>query len=497
MKAIKTEWKLAFLATWIGGLLAHAYRFFNFLPTADTMRGLYGPGATYRSGRWFLEWTSKLSTNYELTWVNATLSLLYISIAVIMIVELLKMKNKYSIILTALLIVTFPTITSTFAYMFTADSYMMAFMMAVAGIYFTDQYKFGFIPGMICVCLSMSTYQAYLSVSLVLVLIICIKSVLLDDKNFLQTLQARYKQLVTLVGGAIGNKLLTTIINSYVGVTLSSYQGINDVHLLTIEDSIKAVGTSWNSFKLFFMIGDYADRSIYSRLNQLVLLTVIGFSIYFAFKKKVYKRPIALCCIVIAYLCYPMLSYIIRFVSVKVEYHTLMVMSLCLIYVFLLLLTEYFSGVNIFERILQITTTIILCGVCYVNILNANYSYYQMNLSYEKSYAIALDILSRVEEIEEFDGTQEIAICGSYDATTYTMDPVIPEMAGVSNDTVFASQQHYLTMWKYCMGRMYIGAESEKIEKLCQTSEWSKMNSYPYAGCVELIDDVVVIKLSE
>ncbi len=29
----KKQWKITFLATWIGGMLAHAYRFFNFLPS--------------------------------------------------------------------------------------------------------------------------------------------------------------------------------------------------------------------------------------------------------------------------------------------------------------------------------------------------------------------------------------------------------------------------------------------------------------------------------
>lgn len=44
---IKAEWKLGFLATWVFGLLAHAYRFFNFLPTWDSMYNFTGTGATF------------------------------------------------------------------------------------------------------------------------------------------------------------------------------------------------------------------------------------------------------------------------------------------------------------------------------------------------------------------------------------------------------------------------------------------------------------------
>lgn len=494
---IKDEWKLAVIATWIGGLLAHAYRFFNFLPTGDTMHSFFGTGATYRSGRWFLDWASRVSTHYELTWVNAALSLMYVSIAAVMVIELLEIKDKMSIILVAVLIVTFPTVTSTFAYMFTADGYMMAFMLAVVGIYLTEKLKWGLIPGMLCVCLSMSAYQAYLSVSLVLVAIICIKRILLDGMTFVQAFQAEYKQAITLVGGAVLNKVLTNVINAHIGMALTSYQGINDVHMLTIEDNLKAISTSWDGFKLFFLIGEWADASLYSRLNQLTFILLLAFTVYFVIKKQVYKRPFALCCVIVAYLCMPMLVYVIRFVSVKVVYHALMVMSLSLIYVFVVLLIEYFDETSRLERTFKLITVIVLCGICYVNILSANYSYYQMNLSYEKSYAIALDVLSRVEGLATFDGTQKIAICGNYDASTAIIVQETPEMVGVSNDTVLASQEHYLAMWEYCMGRVYTGASPEETDEVQMTEIYNAMNTYPYAGCVEMIDDVVVVKLSE
>ena len=109
---IKKQWKITFLATWIGGMLAHAYRFFNFLPS---------------SGRCFLEFFSKISSKYDMPWVNGALSLLYISLASILLVELFELQESTSCVLLALLIVSFPTVTASFAFMFTADGYMMAF----------------------------------------------------------------------------------------------------------------------------------------------------------------------------------------------------------------------------------------------------------------------------------------------------------------------------------------------------------------------------------
>lgn len=147
---IKREWKTAVLATWIIGLFAHAYRFFNFLMTWDSLYNIYGAGDTYGLGRWFLPWAGLLSSTFDMPWVNGALSLFFISAAVVLLVELFEMKNGFLISLCAGVIVTFPTVMSTFAYMYTADCYMLAFLMAVAAVFVTCRVKkYGMFLGML------------------------------------------------------------------------------------------------------------------------------------------------------------------------------------------------------------------------------------------------------------------------------------------------------------------------------------------------------------
>ena len=43
---LSAEQKTAFFTAWIVGLFAYAYRFFNFLPTWDSMYGFESIGAT-------------------------------------------------------------------------------------------------------------------------------------------------------------------------------------------------------------------------------------------------------------------------------------------------------------------------------------------------------------------------------------------------------------------------------------------------------------------
>ena len=180
---VQREWITGFLATWILGLLAHAYRFFNFLPTWDSMFNFKGTGATFYSGRCFLGFFSGLSSEYDMPWVNGALSLFYISIVVVLLIDMFQVKSRLACILVAGLIVSFPTTTSTFAYMFTADGYMAAFLLSVLGVYLTYKIKHGIWAGIVCIGLSMGTYQAYISVTLVVIMMIVIMDMMFEGKS--------------------------------------------------------------------------------------------------------------------------------------------------------------------------------------------------------------------------------------------------------------------------------------------------------------------------
>lgn len=231
---IKEEWKFGFFSVWIFGLLAHAYRFFNLLPTWDSMYNFKGTGGTFHLGRCFLEFFGSLPSKYDMPWVNGALSLLYISVVVVLLTDLFKIKGHLSAALLGGLIVTFPTVTSTFAYMFTADAYMIAFLLSVLGVYLTYKWKYGIWPGMVCICLSIGTYQAYISVALVLVVMIVIQDLLLEKKTFREMFFSDVKYMVLMLGGAGGYKVASTIINWHYEVILSDYQGIGRIGILTL-----------------------------------------------------------------------------------------------------------------------------------------------------------------------------------------------------------------------------------------------------------------------
>lgn len=79
---LKEEWMVGFITTWIVGLLAHAYRFFNFLPIWDSIYNFTGVGSTYTLGRWFLGYAGLITSMFDLPWINGAFSL-FISVSLL------------------------------------------------------------------------------------------------------------------------------------------------------------------------------------------------------------------------------------------------------------------------------------------------------------------------------------------------------------------------------------------------------------------------------
>ena len=63
---IKKSWKIAFVSTFIAGLLVHIYKFTNTLPNHDSVMNYYADQNILGSGRWFLSIACGISSYFEM-----------------------------------------------------------------------------------------------------------------------------------------------------------------------------------------------------------------------------------------------------------------------------------------------------------------------------------------------------------------------------------------------------------------------------------------------
>lgn len=495
---IEQEWKMGFLATWILGLLAHAYRFFNYLPTWDSMYNFKGTGATFYSGRCFLGFFSGLSSEYDMPWVNGFFSLFYISIAVVLLIDLFQIKSRLGVVLLAALVVTFPTVTSTFAYMFTADGYMMAFLLAVLGVYLTWKWKYGIWLGIVCIGLSMGTYQAYVSVALVIILMIGIRDLLLDCKAFKEAFFADWKYFALMVGGMVFYKVVDSLINAYYGIELTSYQGIGSMGILSPIEYVLALRKSLGALDdIWYLREGLPVGNPYAIANTVVVLFVAVTTVWLMIKNKTYKNvPGAIVTFLAAGLL-PLAAFAVNFVSSGVLYHTLMEMGVCFVYLWMLLYIERGKWEQKFAKVWKTLGLLTLVYLVYYNTINANLAYNSMNISYEKTYGVCSDILNRIGDLEEYPEVTRFATMGTYKADSSGVEDIHPSIMGVSQDVFLEGDWHYLAMWNYNFGRAFAMASGDEKTAIKETEEYQEMPIYPAKGSVDVINGVIVIKFEE
>ena len=167
-KKIKSEWKLAFLAAVVIGLVVHLPMMLSDIPNHDGLASMYFDQNMITSGRWFLMVACGFSSYYTLPWLIGLIAILWLGVTAALLVEFLEVKDRVTIVLISGLLVTFPALASTFAYVFTMDGYMLALMLAVAAVVCVKKLKSGFLPGAVCLAFSLGTYQSYLAFTVIL-----------------------------------------------------------------------------------------------------------------------------------------------------------------------------------------------------------------------------------------------------------------------------------------------------------------------------------------
>ena len=206
----KKEYALPFMSAVLVGFLTHMFLFTNKLPNADAMTSFYFDQNMVTSGRWFLTVVCGISSYYDLNWVIGFLSIFYMAVTAVFVSEFFEVKTLTVRVCIGAFLVTFPALTATFAYLYTADGYMLAFLLAVLAAYLTKKFKWGFVAGAVCLTLSIGSYQAYLAATVLLCLFDMIKMCLMNES--IQKIWARGWRYFVM--GATGGVLYYVILHT-------------------------------------------------------------------------------------------------------------------------------------------------------------------------------------------------------------------------------------------------------------------------------------------
>lgn len=502
---IKPESKVAFVAAVVIGLLIHMPIMMQDIPNHDGLDSMYFDQNMITSGRWFLTIACGISSYYTLPWLIGLLAMVYLGLAAAVLTEFLELKQSRTIILVSGLLVSFPTLTSTFAYVFTMDGYMMAVFLAVMSVLLTKKYKWGFVAGGACLAFSMGIYQAYLAFA-VLLSIYGILMIAMGAGKVKEKLLYSLKYLYMGIIGAGGYYVILQILLKMQGKELASYQGINEMGSVERTGLVEIIKKMYMDFFGFTLNGNVLINNIFSvaAVCILVLLTLVTL-VRLVIKNKWFKSIWLYVLLGLLAVGLPIATNMILFISPDVTYHALMRYQWVL---YLILMVAFVTGglekyrsctTNGVECVWSQWLLILAAGVLVWNYsVTDNIAYSNMQKKYEKTYNYCIRLLDRIEQTPGYYQGIPIAMVGvvgdeAYPVTDITGD-VTSNLIGTGGDYLIYTGQNYKLFMEHYLGATLNILPAEAMGEMYYNDVYVQMHSFPAGDSIQIIDGVMYIK---
>lgn len=505
---IRREWKIAFLSAFLMGLLIHMPVLLSDIPNHDGLASMYFDQNMITSGRWFLMVACGFSSFYTVPWVIGLLGLLFLSVAAAAVCDLLEVRKSWAIVGVSGLLVAFPALASTFAYVFTLDGYMLALLLAVLAVLFTKKYRFGFLPGGVCLAFSLGTYQGYLAFAMILsvfsILMIFGRERTAGENHPLRTcfLEAMRYLYMGVIGAVLYYVVLQVLLKIQ-GKELDTYQGINGMSGIGQGGLPSSLRRMYADFVQFTFGGNVLFRNGFA-LAACVLLAIAAAAtvLWLAGRRKWWKNPAIFVIIGIAVLALPLITNVILLISPTVTYHLLMRYQWVLYLIGALALAEKcqwgkVKGIQLGALVEWAAFAAVFVLVfCYG--LTDNIAYTNLQRRYEKTYAYCVRLLDRIEQTPGYYPGIPIAMVGvvgdvQFPVTDITL-PVTGGMIGLSGDVLLYTGENYRIFIQNYLGATLNILPAEAMAEMYSSEEYVAMDSFPGENSIKIIDGIMYIK---
>ncbi len=500
-KNILPQWKSCFLAAIIIGLIAHAYKITNWLPNWDSLVFRYDEQNMLSLGRWFLPVASAPSSFYDLPWLAGFISILLHALGAVVICRIFNVKKNLTAILIGGAVASFPTVTSVLLYNYVADAYALSFLFACLSAFLLTKEKPKYIAATILLALSVGIYQAYVTVTVMLLLCYLVLEALKKEVTAKELLIKCGKFLLTGIAGMAVYYLVLTVALKLTNTELLDYQGLSDATSLAGLDILGSLYVIKESFVNYFF--DFsAGISLFNVLNLLFLSATVVLYLLEIIKNKLPLGKILL--VLLFALLLPFGASILAFINSSIDYHNLMKMGFFVFYLFFILLFEKFEAGKNKASLIKPWLVLILTSLLIFNqIVIANVSYHKINIAYEKSYGVLIRIADRIEQTEGSENCSKLLVVGSLENSEGYSSLVHLDMTGTTDGFILRADDEIVgqsvlcsALNDYCETNYTFLAGDEKAEVLSKIDE-SSLGIWPAKNSVLVFEDVIIVKLGD
>ena len=494
-------YRIPLVSALVFGFLAHTFAFTNKLVNHDEVQCLFSKGATVVSGRWGLGALDSLFPNVSMPWIYGVITLVLLAISVCVLVSVLSIRSGWMQALAAGLVLTFPSLTGTFGYLFTASSYGVAFLLAVLSVWLLRHRSAWYLLGaVVCMVLSLSIYQAYVSLSSALLVLVLIRQ-LLDGEDTAAVFR-RGVGYVLFLALSLGLYFgLTQLILRLKHVQMVSYA--SDSVTFDFRSLPSNLVLAYQNFARNFREPAFGliPTALSRRVHLPALVCAAVLLVFQGFRMR--KKPMSVLLLTALTAVLPLAINCMYLFTAPDSIHTLVLYSFVCVYLLVLILADrtldMASPPKWAEAVRRaaLNGTVFLCAaIIMINVYVANTSYLGLHLRYENAYAFYTTLIADIRQCPEFTEGTKLAVIGSWedpdfyeahlDVTNY-----LTGVTGFKPDSY--SAQRFL---QYYLGFSIPFVSEEEAADIAASAEFAEMPRYPYYGSTRKIGDTMVVKLS-
>lgn len=503
-----TENRIPFLSSVFFGLLAYGFAFTNKLPNHDDVLYLFGKGATADSGRWGLELLRIIIPDYSLPWLHGVVSLLLLSVAICFILKVFQLRSILTRVLLPALIICFPSQIGTFCYMYTSSCYAVAFLLAVLAVWGVSRPGVPFkLFSVLCITLMLSIYQAYLSITAGLMVLLLIRELLTAE-----TEAGPGERTVSghvFREGVLCLLLIAAALLLYLG-SVRLYQHASGAEYNAYSNELRTYAPGFpKGIPVAYRMFVYNLTSRYnmllvsktSRLMHFVALLAAGTGVLLHLLCK--KKPLEIILLVFLILMLPLCICGLYIVIYWAGIHTLVLFGYIALYVLMFLVVEtlpkppYGPIVRGMKDVLAVSLAVVVG----INVCFSNRTFLKLHLAYENAYSLATTLVTQLRSIPGYERNTPVALYTSAGSALRFADGFGDEET-LKQDIMGAQFQLLTGYTEQAFLEYYIGADvnlvsHEQADRMALQEECREMPVYPDSGSIRMIDGTVFIKFEE
>lgn len=484
--ALWRENRAPFLAALLVGLAAHGYAFANKLLNHDEIESLFGKGATVTSGRWGLELVKLLFPDWSMPWIYGLVSLALIGASACLMLKILDIRAPLLRLLLPALIVSFPSLTGNFCFMFTSAPYAWAFFLATLSVYLLrgGELRRGLLSVPLLV-LALGIYQAYISVAACLFLLLMLGRALDGERSVPEIIRFGVKALTMMLLAIALYYGITQLVFRITGAEFNDYVTENVNGSVSLP---RRVRMAYDAFLYIFSFRNfYLITSEFSRYLHIVLgLATLAAIAYLALRGRKPLHAVLVFCLLGLL---PLGICCMFLIMSRESIHTLVMYGFVSVYLLMGMAAERLKPLPA-VKILALPLTVIVMA----NVYFANMCYLKQNLQYENARAFYTVLAARVQSTPGFDESCSLALVGRQEKLLHTFPEMDTDLfMGVNPELVNIYSRENLI--RYYLGLDIPFADEEALERLETDPRVPEMAEYPYDGSIRRIDNMLVVRL--